>query len=155
MKICPVCNAKTFDDMRICFGCLHHLGDKKDLSTAIPVSDNQATSQNTQACINSLTQAEELVPVWVYPEDEASEIEVLNNEDISMEVFDTNSGRTNTRKSLNSDMREHGVESTVGMEVFQERAEDYSKTVTFNDAGKQEINIDMKDFCIEICVRKI
>jgi len=24
MKICPICNARCFSDMNICFGCMHH-----------------------------------------------------------------------------------------------------------------------------------
>ena len=30
MKTCPVCGAKSFDDMQVCFGCMH-VFDKEDL----------------------------------------------------------------------------------------------------------------------------
>lgn len=32
MKSCPVCKATTFDDMEICFGCLHRFDEKDDAS---------------------------------------------------------------------------------------------------------------------------
>ena len=30
MKKCPVCNARTFEDMETCFGCMHRFKDEKD-----------------------------------------------------------------------------------------------------------------------------
>lgn len=35
MKSCPVCKATTFDDMEICFGCLHRFGEKDDASALV------------------------------------------------------------------------------------------------------------------------
>lgn len=29
MKICPICKARCFDDMEICFGCMHQFAPKK------------------------------------------------------------------------------------------------------------------------------
>lgn len=29
MKTCPICNAKTFDDMDVCYGCLHRFGKER------------------------------------------------------------------------------------------------------------------------------
>lgn len=28
MKTCPVCHARCFDDMEVCYGCLHRFGDE-------------------------------------------------------------------------------------------------------------------------------
>lgn len=35
MKSCPVCKATTFDDMEICFGCLHRFDEKDDASALL------------------------------------------------------------------------------------------------------------------------
>lgn len=28
MKVCPVCKARAFDDMEVCYGCLHRFGEE-------------------------------------------------------------------------------------------------------------------------------
>lgn len=39
MKTCPICNATSFDDMEICFGCMHRFGDEPLLPFEIMDSD--------------------------------------------------------------------------------------------------------------------
>ncbi len=34
MKTCPVCNAKAFDDMDVCYGCLHRFDGKKPFASS-------------------------------------------------------------------------------------------------------------------------
>ncbi|MBQ9022216.1 MAG: hypothetical protein IJ113_09470 [Eggerthellaceae bacterium] len=28
MKVCPVCQTKSFDDMETCYGCMHHFNNE-------------------------------------------------------------------------------------------------------------------------------
>lgn len=35
MKSCPVCEATTFDDMEICYGCLHRFGEDGSASALL------------------------------------------------------------------------------------------------------------------------
>ena len=35
MKKCPVCNANCFDDMEVCFGCMHHFAEDEASRTPI------------------------------------------------------------------------------------------------------------------------
>lgn len=42
MKQCPVCAAMTFDDMEVCYGCLHRFGEegaKESVSRALDEAD--------------------------------------------------------------------------------------------------------------------
>lgn len=34
MKTCPVCNAKAFDDMDVCYGCLHRFDEKRPFASS-------------------------------------------------------------------------------------------------------------------------
>lgn len=36
MKTCPICKARCFDDMEICYGCMHHFAEEP----AMPVADD-------------------------------------------------------------------------------------------------------------------
>lgn len=38
MKICPVCKARCFDDMDICYGCLHRFTEGEGAENAKPVN---------------------------------------------------------------------------------------------------------------------
>ena len=41
MKTCPICHAKTFDDARVCFGCLHDFTKPcDDGGTTVPQADD-------------------------------------------------------------------------------------------------------------------
>ena len=31
MKICPICQATTFDDAEVCYGCMHRFSDSDEL----------------------------------------------------------------------------------------------------------------------------
>ena len=31
MKTCPICNAQCFDDMDICYGCMHRFSEEKEV----------------------------------------------------------------------------------------------------------------------------
>lgn len=44
MKTCPVCNAKAFDDAKICFECLHAFDERDDN----PCRDSNAGGQSAQ-----------------------------------------------------------------------------------------------------------
>ena len=33
MKTCPVCGAKAFDDMDVCYGCLHRFDEKRSVAS--------------------------------------------------------------------------------------------------------------------------
>lgn len=44
MKTCPVCKARCFDDMEICYGCLHRFG-KDDVGTAGGTPQREVTQQ--------------------------------------------------------------------------------------------------------------
>lgn len=41
MKICPVCNARCFDDMEVCYGCLHRFAQEPG-SEALEMMGDQA-----------------------------------------------------------------------------------------------------------------
>lgn len=41
MKICPVCNARCFDDMEVCYGCLHRFAQELG-SEALEMMGDQA-----------------------------------------------------------------------------------------------------------------
>ncbi len=34
MKTCPICNAKAFDDMDVCYGCLHRFDEKRPFASS-------------------------------------------------------------------------------------------------------------------------
>ena len=38
MKTCPICKARCFDDMEICYGCMHRF-ETEDTSFEVPVED--------------------------------------------------------------------------------------------------------------------
>lgn len=38
MKVCPVCNSKCFDDMEVCFGCLHRFTEDDAVDVAVGAS---------------------------------------------------------------------------------------------------------------------
>lgn len=42
MKTCPICNAVTFDDADICFGCLHRYSDDVPESLSIATDEDPA-----------------------------------------------------------------------------------------------------------------
>ena len=54
MKTCPICNANTFDDMEVCYGCMFEF--KNDHSYTI--SDNTCKTQEYQI--------EEMTPLSIY-----------------------------------------------------------------------------------------
>lgn len=33
MKVCPVCNSRCFDDMDICYGCMHNFKNEKEVKS--------------------------------------------------------------------------------------------------------------------------
>ena len=61
MKTCPICNARSFEDMETCYGCMHRFKDEqkapsveasvtpKEQSFVIPLFDNASSSQIQQA----------------------------------------------------------------------------------------------------------
>ena len=45
MKICPVCNARCFDDMEVCYGCMHRFGEEPGVPDApVEVSEPPRTA---------------------------------------------------------------------------------------------------------------
>ncbi len=38
MKTCPVCSATTFDDMEVCYGCLHRFGSEEPATEVAQVA---------------------------------------------------------------------------------------------------------------------
>lgn len=54
MKTCPICNAKTFDDMDVCYGCLYRFDEKRPSSNpdgvgSAPGGDVEARSKRASA----------------------------------------------------------------------------------------------------------
>lgn len=35
MKVCPVCNSRCFDDMKVCYGCMHEFADLRPAQTSL------------------------------------------------------------------------------------------------------------------------
>lgn len=40
MKTCPICNAKAFDDMDVCYGCLHRFDERRPSAPSGGVGPN-------------------------------------------------------------------------------------------------------------------
>jgi len=61
MKICPTCTSSTFDDMPVCYGCLHLFDDaaktpafyhKSDFSEDFYVEEPHEDYDNSSAFLN-------------------------------------------------------------------------------------------------------
>lgn len=50
MKTCPVCKARCFDDMEICYGCMHHFEDVGSTSGTVTATDSDALQQTAVFC---------------------------------------------------------------------------------------------------------
>ena len=35
MRTCPVCGARCFDDMEVCYGCMHRFDERDEAATAV------------------------------------------------------------------------------------------------------------------------
>ena len=59
MKKCPVCNSRLFDDMDVCYNCLHHFEDIDDIKEesvdSSEVSFNVSADQNFDANYASIS----------------------------------------------------------------------------------------------------
>jgi len=47
MKICPVCNALSFDDMDTCFACLHHFSSEQEEKQRLSLPEIDISSAET------------------------------------------------------------------------------------------------------------
>ena len=51
MKVCPVCKSRCFDDMKICYGCMHKFEDDcptEMISVATDVDQQKLTDPSTE-----------------------------------------------------------------------------------------------------------
>lgn len=59
MKKCPVCNSRLFDDMDVCYNCLHHFEDigdiKEEYVDSSGVSFNVSADQDSDAKCASIS----------------------------------------------------------------------------------------------------
>lgn len=59
MKKCPVCNSRLFDDMDVCYNCLHHFEDigeiKEEYVDSSGVSVNVSPNQSLDAKCASIS----------------------------------------------------------------------------------------------------
>lgn len=49
MKTCPVCGAKSFKDMRVCFGCMHRFGEVEE-AEFVP---DEPKAESERPCLNA------------------------------------------------------------------------------------------------------
>ncbi|WP_283169748.1 hypothetical protein [Curtanaerobium respiraculi] len=49
MKICPVCKARCFDDMDVCFGCMHRFDDDEETGQGEPTGPGVPSSEDGNA----------------------------------------------------------------------------------------------------------
>lgn len=49
MRTCPVCGARCFDDMEVCYGCMHRFDERDEAATAVlqPLVGEPAPSGNS------------------------------------------------------------------------------------------------------------
>lgn len=47
MRTCPVCGARCFDDMEVCYGCMHRFDERDEAATAVlrPLAKELATPE--------------------------------------------------------------------------------------------------------------
>lgn len=45
MKVCPVCKAACFDDMEVCYGCLHRFSSEREESLWAELEQEEFLSQ--------------------------------------------------------------------------------------------------------------
>ena len=48
MKTCPICQAITFDDAAICFGCMHHFEEKANEEADVHAQAKPTCNKNVQ-----------------------------------------------------------------------------------------------------------
>ena len=53
MKICPVCHGRCFDDMELCYGCLHRFDREPPENDATPSSADQATAPISASAVQT------------------------------------------------------------------------------------------------------
>ena len=55
MKTCPICNAQCFDDMDICYGCMHRFSEEKEVVKQL--DDIPQKHPIVATCLNEMEQA--------------------------------------------------------------------------------------------------
>lgn len=93
MKICPTCNARCFDDMELCYGCLHDFGKHLAAATA---SDQKGSLPERDWGI------EQNLDI-----DECLEFDCASERKIGIEKPYDDSGRLLDRRALPSPLEEH------------------------------------------------